>query len=99
MTSTKARSAGLGAVATFAGFAASLGAGTAHAAEAPSTTHNPTPNKVCTIDRGDVEFSALDKDSKAQSWQSAAHYQRFDTEPAYGFEVRLKTRPRGVRGA
>lgn len=99
MTSTKARSAGLGAVATFAGFAASLGAGTAHAAEAPGTTHNPTPNKVCTIDRGDVEYSAVDKDSNAQSWQSAAQYRRFDTEPAYGFEVRLKDSAKECEGS
>ncbi|NUR31815.1 MAG: hypothetical protein HOV83_39240 [Catenulispora sp.] len=89
MTSTKARSAGLGAVATFAGFAASLGAGTAHAAESTGTHHAPTPNKVCTIDRDDVEFRAVDT-ATPQAWTSAAHYHSYITEPAGGFEVRLK---------
>lgn len=89
MTSTKARSAGLGAVATFAGFAASLGAGTAHAAESTGTHHAPTPNKVCTIDRDDVEFTALDKAGQPQAWQPAT-YHGLTVEPSYGFGVRLK---------
>lgn len=100
MTSTKARSAGLGAVATFAGFAASLGAGTAHAADtAGSNHHAPTPNKVCTIDRGDVVYAALDKAGQPQDWKPASGYQGFPDEPAYGFEVKLKDAATACEGS
>ncbi|GAA2047595.1 hypothetical protein GCM10009839_61050 [Catenulispora yoronensis] len=97
MTSTKARGAGLGAVATFAGFAASLSAGTAHA-DAPVVYHPRDAAKTCTIGRDDVEFTALDKAGRPTTWLPAS-YHNLGTEPAYGFQVRLKDEAKECDGS
>ena len=83
MTSTKARAAGLGAVATLAGVAASLGwAGAAHADDtgaAFSTDHEPTQ---CQIDSNDIQFSSTDDQGKpVGGWLPATGFHRIDVEP------------------
>ena len=91
MTSTKARSAGLGAVATFAGVAASLGwAGVAHADDTGAAFGTDHEKTACQIDRNDIQFAPADaKGQAAGGWLTADHFQRLQNEPEHGIVVRI----------
>jgi hypothetical protein len=93
MTSSKARSAGLGAVVTFAGFAASLGgAAVAHAdptGAAFGTDHETT---TCSIDAKNIQFAPAAEDGKTPvgDWHTAVGFHRIVDEPTNGILIRLK---------
>jgi hypothetical protein len=104
MTSSKVRSAGLGAVATFAGFAASLGgAAAAHADPSGAAFGTDQETTPCAIAASDIQFAPAAADGKTPAkgwqedgktpvggWESAAGFHRLDNEPAHGILVKIK---------
>lgn len=91
MTSTKARSAGLGAVATFAGVAASLGwSGVAHADDTGAAFSTDHEHTACQIDRNDIQYAPADaQGGHVGAWTTADHFQRIQDEPVNGIVVRI----------
>ncbi|MFL6112634.1 MAG: hypothetical protein ACJ786_14970 [Catenulispora sp.] len=93
MTSSTARSAGLGAVVTFAGFAASLGgAAVAHADPTGAAFGTDQEATSCSIDAADIQFAPAAEDGKTPvgGWQSAVGFHRTKNEPTHGFLVKIK---------
>jgi hypothetical protein len=91
MTSTKARGAGLGAVATFAGVAASLGwTGIAHADDTGAAFGTDHEHTNCSIDRNDIQFAPADtQGAPVGGWQTATGFHRLPDEPLNGIVVRI----------